>query len=74
MKALNPFWDKSGYNTHMDKCIRQIKTDTFNGLKYLPGEILFKSICKHLYIGDIKEIHLCSSKINVIKIVCKIFF
>ena len=41
----------------MDKCVcvSNNKTDTFNGLKCLPGEILFKSICKHLYIGDIKE-------------------
>lgn len=44
---------------------------TFNGLKYLPGEIL-KLIFKHLYIWDMKELHLCSSKINIIKIQCKI--
>ena len=59
----------------MDKCVcvSNNKTDTFNGLKCLPGKILFKLICKHLYIGDIKEIHLCSSKINIIEIVCKYF-
>lgn len=48
-------------------CVSNNKADTFSGLKCLREEILFKSICKHLYIGDIKEIHLCS-KINIIEI------